>query len=81
MMNWGGGWGMGVGMIMMAVFWVIVITALVFFVRWLVHSLNGRRKSHEGDYKEDNALDILKKIYARGEIDKQEFEQKKKDIE
>jgi putative membrane protein len=41
--------------------------------RWLV----GMRKTTG---VEDSALDILRKRYARGEINKEGFEQKKRDL-
>ena len=69
--GWGAGSMMGWfgGGIMMILFWV----AIIFFVVWFV-----RNKTNEIDNKK--ALDILKERYARGEIDKKEFEEKKKDI-
>jgi len=69
--GWGAGSMMGWfgGGIMMILFWV----AVIFFVVWFV-----RNKTNEIDNKK--ALDILKERYARGEIDKKEFEEKKKDI-
>jgi putative membrane protein len=47
-------------------------------IRWLVVASRsgGQGVSHGGD----TALDILKKRYARGEIDKQEFEERKRDL-
>lgn len=65
----GWGWGMMFGMI---VFWVLLVIAVMYFFRW-----NSSRYS--GDKKE-SALDILKKRYAKGEISKEEFEEKKKDL-
>lgn len=69
-----GGWGSMMGYfgggIMMIVFWV----AIIYFIVWLVRNnkINGADNT--------KALDILKERYAKGEIDKKEFEEKKKDI-
>ena len=65
------GFGMGFGAIIMVLFWGAII--------WLVISLinAGTKKSEETP---ESALDILKKRYARGEINKEEFERMKKDI-
>jgi putative membrane protein len=70
------GYGMGwLGSIIMVAFWIAVIVGIVFLIRWLVMSTKGGIGGFE-----DSALEILKKRYARGEIDKKEFEQKKKDL-
>ena len=75
--SWGG-WGFGIlGMVFMLVFWVLIIAGIVLLVRWLVEQ--GRPGSASGPGGE-SALDILKKRYARGEIGKEEFEAKKKDL-
>lgn len=77
MMGWeyyGMGW---IGMIIMLVFLIVVILGIVYLIKWIVHSIgrdNRRTKS------EDSPLDILKKRYARGEIQKEEFEEKKRDL-
>jgi putative membrane protein len=69
--GYGGGW---FGSIIMVAFWIAVIIGIVFLIRWLVLSTKGEVG------KGETALDILKKRYARGEIDKKEFDQKKKDL-
>lgn len=73
MYDWGGygGWGMGFGMLFMLLFWVLIILGIVAFIRWPL-SRSSRDKT---------PLDILKERYARGEIDREEYEQKKRDLE
>jgi len=69
-MMWGA-WGFGM-MFMMVLFWVLVIIGIVLAIRWLT---NQRREKPS-----DSALEILRQRYARGEIDKEEFEAKKRDL-
>ena len=77
-MMWGWGHPMGwLWMVMMALFWVALIVAVIFLVRWLLLSTGGRGRE---PLREESPLEILKKRYARGEIDKQEFEEKKRDL-
>ncbi len=75
-----GGWGYHMGwfwMILMGIFWIAVIIAIIFLIRWLLLSTGRRGREPSG---EESPLDILKKRYARGEINKQEFEEKKRDL-
>ncbi len=67
------GWGLGGGL-MMIIFWVAVIFFIVLLVR---EARNGNRSDTPGSR---SALDILKDRYVKGEIDKKEFEEKKKDL-
>jgi len=59
--------------------WIIGLVVLVLVVLLIVRSVgptNADKSTEEGE----SALDVLKKRYARGEIDKEEFEEKKKDL-
>jgi len=75
MMNWGYGAGWLIG-IFNIVFWLVLIIAIVYFIKWLSAS------SRQGGYEKrgDSALEILRERYAQGEIDKDEFEEKKKTL-
>jgi len=62
-----------VGPIAMIVFWALVMTAMVFLIRYLA-------RQSRSSANDSMALAILKERYAKGEIDKVEFDQKRKDI-
>jgi putative membrane protein len=66
-----GPWGLGM-MVMMLVFWGVVITGVVLGIRWLAGQ--GQRS------RSDGALAILRERYARGEMNKDEFEAKQRDL-
>jgi putative membrane protein len=66
-----GAWGFGM-MFMMVLFWGLIIVALVLAIRWLI----GQGK----DSRTDSAAEILRQRYARGEINKEEFDAKRRDL-
>jgi len=79
---WMRGWGYPMGFlstILMFLFWIAVIVAILFLIRWLVVSTRHHTDRKAGST--DSALEILKIRYAKGEINKEEFEQKKRDLE
>ena len=57
------------GPLPMVAFLVALVVLIVLAVRWLPHNVS-----------RTSALDILNERYARGEIDKTEFDQKKQDL-
>lgn len=73
---WHWGWGMmGAGMgAAMILFWLVIIVLAIAAVRWLLAATPGRPGAGE------TAEDILKKRYARGEIQKEEYEAKLRDL-
>ena len=74
-----GGWGMGwFGGIFMMIFWVLILIGLILLIKWLVQTTSSGKLELGGG--PGRALDILKERYARGEIDKAEFERMKLDI-
>lgn len=53
--------------------WGLVIAGIVVLLRWaLRNGAHGERRTEEG-----RALDILRERYARGEIDVEEFKERK----
>jgi putative membrane protein len=73
----GFGGGMAFGGIGMLLFWGLVIAGVVVLVRWLSSEKSSGPASRS---PEKSALDILGERYARGEIGKEEFEQKRRDL-
>jgi len=71
----GGAWGLGMLLLMLA-FWGLVIAGIVLLIRWLV-GVGGGPGAGRGP---DRALEILRERYARGEINKDEFEAKRRDL-
>lgn len=75
MMWWGGGWwSMIFGPLFMILMLAVLISAVVLLVRWLGGPWQGSGSPPPGR----TPFDILKERFARGEIDKQEFEERRR---
>ena len=76
MMMWG--WpGMIFGPLFMVLVLAIAIAAIVLLVRWLGGPWHGAIPPYQSPPAR-TPLDILKERFARGEIDKQEFEERRR---
>lgn len=89
MMGGYGGGGSIVGGLLMMVFWVAIVVGIILLVVWLARLAGGgyQQSPHTHVHNTtghgptgESAIDILNNRYARGEIDKAEYEQKKKDL-
>ncbi len=71
-----GGWGFG---LIHMVFWVVILIAVVAGVVWFTRSMAGTPPPHAAG-RRSAGLDVLEERYARGEINRDEYLQKKQDI-
>lgn len=65
-------WGMSGMMVFMVLGWLLVIIAIAAGVWWMVRNVGPGRR--------DDALDILRQRYARGEISREEYESRRRDL-
>lgn len=87
MMNgWGDGWGgggWGAGKWMMLVLAIVFMVAVIVGIVYLVRGL-GRGGSAAGTQgvpsRHDSPEDILKRRYAAGEIDREDYESRMRDV-
>jgi putative membrane protein len=61
-------------------YWWIFPLVMIFLCFVFMRGCMGRRMSGWGSCTGDSALDVLSKRYARGEIEQQEYEKKKKEL-
>jgi putative membrane protein len=73
-MGWGAGWGI-LGMAQLVLWWILLILGIVVLAKWLFASVPG-----DGRSSGKRSLEILAERYARGEIDRNEFETKKQHL-
>lgn len=72
-MDMGTGWGMAGMMLWMVVGSLLVVAVVVLGVWWLVRAVRPSRSN-------DRALEVLRERYARGEITREEFEARRRDL-
>jgi len=70
------GGGMFFGSVVMWLILILIILGLVTFIKIILGNSSGK-----SDLNKETPMEILEKRYARGEIDEQEFNQRRKELE
>jgi len=73
----GDGNGMWFGGGFMWILWIVLIVVSVWFIKAAINSDTSGNTGHS----DESPLEILKKRYARGEIDEAEYERRRKELE
>lgn len=77
-MMWGGGqWG-GTGMFLGPIFMILIVVGIIAGTIYLLRLFGGPGLAGSSHAAHDRAMALLKERYAKGEIDSQEFEERKK---
>jgi putative membrane protein len=69
-----GPYGGGMWMFFNFFFWILLIAGVILLIVWLVRQSGKTARGHAEEY----SLDILKKRYAKGEFNKEEYEANEK---
>ena len=72
--GWGYGWGI-FGATHMVLWWILLVLGIVVLGKWLFGRGSDQKLSPH-----QRALEILAERYARGEINKDEFDAKRRDL-
>jgi len=67
------GYSMGFGSIFMVIIWVLLAFGIIALFKFIFNQ-------NKDDSKQDDALEILKKRYAKGEIDHAEYQTMKHNL-
>ena len=78
--DFAGGFGLVslVGFLVVIVFWGLIIAALVLGIRWLIRA--DRRGQLPPPPATPDPLEVLRHRYAKGEIDEEEFDRRRKTL-
>ncbi len=73
MMGWGYGYGFG---LFHVIVWIVVLVVVIAGAMWLLRPSAGYRSLP----RRSRGLDLLEERYARGEINRDEYQLKKRDL-
>lgn len=76
-MHGGGSW---LGMGLHGLFWILLLTAIIIAIVWAVRSAN-RPYEHGNRIAGPSARELLDTRYANGEIEREDYLARKKDLE